>query len=73
MQFIEAAHQLHVLGRNRPRHVVNRAARDAQRLHLPGDWKSMIAVNHLFALSNPAFVSAPDKKSFSSVSSPIFA
>jgi hypothetical protein len=33
----------------------------------------VIAVDHLFALSNPAFVSAPDKKSFSSVSSPIFA
>jgi hypothetical protein len=33
----------------------------------------MIAVNHRFALCNPAFVSVPDKKSFSSVSSPIFA
>jgi len=73
MQFVEAPHQLQILGRNRPRRVVNRAARDTQRLRLPGDRKIVIAVDHLFALSNPAFVSRPDKKSFSSVSSPIFA
>ncbi len=73
MQFVEAAHQLEVLGRNRPRLVVDGAAGDPQRLRLPGDRKIVIAVDHLFALSNPAFVSAPDKKSFSSVSSPIFA
>ena len=73
MQFVEAAHQLQILGRDRPQHVVDRAARDAQRLRLPGDRKIVIAVDHLFALSNPALVSAPDKKSFSSVSSPTFA
>ncbi len=33
----------------------------------------MITVDHRFALSNPALVSAPSKKSFSSVSSPILA
>jgi hypothetical protein len=33
----------------------------------------MAAVNHRFALSNPALVSAPSKKSFSRVSSPILA
>jgi transposase InsO family protein len=33
----------------------------------------MLTVNHRFALSNPALVSAPAKKSFVSVSSPIFA
>jgi hypothetical protein len=33
----------------------------------------MIAVNHRLALSNPALSSAPSKKWFSSVSSPIFA
>src|SRR5664280_2575299 len=32
-----------------------------------------LAVDHRFALSNPALVSAPSKKSFSSVSSPILA
>ena len=33
----------------------------------------MRTVDHRFALSNPALVSAPSKKSFSSVSSPILA
>jgi hypothetical protein len=31
------------------------------------------SVNHFFALSNPALVSAPAKNSFVSVNSPIFA
>jgi hypothetical protein len=33
----------------------------------------VFTVDHRFALSNPALVSAPSKKSFSSVSSPILA
>jgi hypothetical protein len=33
----------------------------------------VLTVDHRFALSNPALLSAPSKKSFSSVSSPIFA
>src|SRR6478672_9919838 len=33
----------------------------------------MIAVDHRLAFSNPALLSAPSKKSFSSVSSPILA
>jgi hypothetical protein len=33
----------------------------------------VLAVDHRFALSKPALPSAPDKKSFVSVSSPIFA
>jgi len=33
----------------------------------------VLTVDHRFALSNPALVSAPSKKSFSSVSSPILA
>jgi hypothetical protein len=64
VQFVQPAHQLQILGRNWPRHVVDRAPRDAQRLRLSDHWKCMIAVNHLFALNNPAFVSAPDKKSW---------
>src|SRR5437764_8515681 len=34
---------------------------------------SEVAIDHRFALSRPALPSAPDKKSFSSVSSPILA
>jgi hypothetical protein len=33
----------------------------------------VLTVDHRFALSNPALVSAPSKKSFSSVNSPILA
>jgi len=33
----------------------------------------VVAVDHRFALNKPALPSAPDKKSFSSVNSPIFA
>ena len=38
-----------------------------------GIGRSCVAVDHRFALSMPALVSAPSKKSFSSVSSPILA
>jgi hypothetical protein len=33
----------------------------------------MLAVDHFFLPSNPALPSAPDKKSFSNVSSPLLA
>ncbi len=72
MQFVEPAHQHHILGRDRPRREIDRATRDSQRLRLSSDRKIVIAVDHLFAPSHPALVSAPDKISFSSVHSPIF-
>src|SRR5205814_6972621 len=59
--------------RHRARQIVDAAAADAQSLRLLGDRQSVLTVDHLFALSNPALVSAPSKKSFSSVSSPILA
>jgi hypothetical protein len=40
---------------------------------LPNDWQGMGSVDHRFALNNPALMSAPSKKSFSSASCPIFA
>ena len=46
---------------------------DAQRLGLFRQREGMLRVDHRFALSNPALVSAPAKKSFVSVNSPIFA
>ena len=46
---------------------------DVQSLRLSGDGKIVIAVDHRFALSMPALVIAPSKKSFSSVSSLILA
>jgi hypothetical protein len=73
MQLVEAAHQLQVLGRDRPWLAIDRAAGDAEHLRLPRDRKGMAAVDHRFALSRPALLSAPSKKSLARVSSPILA
>src|SRR5215813_286254 len=73
MQPVETTHDRKVRLRHRPRAVVDAAAADAQNLRLLGDRQIVRAVDHRFALSNPALVSAPSKKSFSSVSSPILA
>ena len=55
------------------RGLYRRAPADAERLGLPGDRQVVLTVDHRLALSNPALVSAPSKKSFSRVSSPILA
>ena len=73
MQPVETPHDRKVGVRHRPRQVVDAATADAQNLRLPGDRQIVLTVDHRFALSNPALVSAPSKKSFSSVSSPILA
>ena len=59
--------------RHRARQIINAAAADLQNFRLPGDRQIVLAVDHRFALSNPALLRAPSKKSFSSVSSPILA
>src|SRR3954453_6158756 len=56
-----------------PRRVVKTAPAQLQQLRLPGERQLVPAVDHRCALSRPALLSAPAKKSFSSVSSPIFA
>ncbi|MCA3314713.1 MAG: hypothetical protein ING06_16780 [Roseomonas sp.] len=53
--------------------VVERPPADAERLGLFRLREGKLTVDHRFALSNPALVSAPAKKSFVSVNSPIFA
>src|ERR1019366_337551 len=53
--------------------VVNAAAADAQDHGLLLDGKIVLGVDHRFTLSSPALVSAPSKKSFSSVRAPILA
>ena len=73
MQLVDPAHDRQIRGRHRPRLVIDRAPADAQSLGLPRDGQIVVAVDHRFALSKPALVSAPSKKSFSSVSSPILA
>src|SRR3954470_6842779 len=59
--------------RHRSGQVVDAATADPKRLGLLGDRQIMGAVDHRFALSRPALLSAPDKKSLVSVNSPILA
>src|SRR5471032_2806564 len=73
MQLVEPPHQRKVRGRHRAWQVVDAATADVQRLGLLGDRQIVLAVDHRFALSKPALVSAPSKKSFSSANSPILA
>src|SRR5207253_10130460 len=73
MQLVDPPHQRKVCGGHRARQVVGATTADVQRLGLLGDRKVMVTVDHRFALSKPALPSAPSKKSFSSVSSPILA
>jgi hypothetical protein len=73
MQPVETPHDREIDVRHRPRQIINAAAADPQNLRLLCDRQIVLAVDHRFALSNPALVSAPSKKSFSSVSSPILA
>jgi hypothetical protein len=48
------------------RPILHPAPADPQNLSLLGDRQIVLTVDHRFALSNPALVSAPSKKSFSS-------
>ena len=48
--------------RHRPRQVIDAATADAQNLRLLGDRQIVLTVDHRFALSNPALLSAPSKK-----------
>ncbi|MGY4567183.1 hypothetical protein ACVWY5_000252 [Bradyrhizobium sp. USDA 3256] len=74
MKFVDAAHQYQVSRGRRLRQVVDDAAADPQSTGLAGDGQFVTTIDHFLALPNsPALVSAPDKKSFSSESSPIFA
>src|ERR1700688_2293106 len=72
MQFVDPPHDA-LFGRDRTGLVIDRAPADVQNLRLAGNRENVRSVDHRFALSKPALVSAPSKKSFSSASSPIFA
>ena len=73
MQSVETPHDREVGFRHRTRQVVDAATADVQSFRLLGDRQIVRTVDHRLALSSPALLSAPSKKSFSSVSSPIFA
>src|SRR5207245_6908420 len=73
VQLIHPPHQDQIARRHRPWQIVHAAPADVQNLGLLGHRQAVLAVNHLLALRMPALMSAPSKKSFSSVSSPILA
>jgi hypothetical protein len=60
-------HERQAVGRYRTWQIIDAAAADAHSLRLLADRQIVVTVDHRFALSNPALVSAPSKKSFSSV------
>src|SRR4029077_336755 len=71
MQFVDPAHDRQIPRRYWPRLVVQAAPAELQKLRLTRQRQGMRTVDHRLALSMPALLSAPSKKSFSSVSSPI--
>lgn len=62
MQFVHSAHDGEIGGGRRPRRIIDAASADVQRLRLLGDRQCMGTVDHRFALSRPALLSAPFKK-----------
>src|SRR5205085_11291981 len=73
VQFVHPAHDGEVSRGHRSGPGVDAATTDPERFGLLGDRQIMGAVDHRFALSRPALLSAPDKKSLVNVSSPILA
>ena len=73
MELVDPTHQRQLCRRHRRRLVVRRRASQLQELALPHHWQGVGSVDHRFALSKPALMSAPSKKSFSSASWPILA
>jgi uncharacterized protein YjiS (DUF1127 family) len=63
VQLVDAAHDGQIGIRNRPGQVADAAPTDTQNLRLPGNRQFVRAVDHRLALSRPALLSAPDKKS----------
>ena len=73
MQLVHLPHEGKVGRTHQLWHIVEAPAADVQRFGLLRQWQIMLAVDHRFALSKPALLSALSKKSFSSVNSPILA
>src|SRR3954449_3909169 len=73
VQFVHPAHDGEIGRRDRSRQIIDAATADPEHFGLLGDRQIMGAVDHRFALSRPALLSAPDNKSLVNVSSPILA
>src|SRR5450755_3192968 len=70
MQPVETPHDREIGVRHRARQVIDAAAADLQNIRLLCDRQIVLAVDHRFALSNPALVSAPSKKLCAALCSP---
>ncbi len=73
MQLIDPPHRGKIAFRHRTRQIVDAATAEAEKLDLAYNGKLVMTVDHFFSPGNAALPSAPDKKSFSSASSPILA
>src|SRR3954462_4270384 len=62
VQLVPPAHDGQIGRRDRSRQVIDTATADPERFGLLGDRQIMGAVDHRFALSRPALLSAPDKR-----------
>src|ERR1700733_6418125 len=72
VQPIETLHDRQIGGRYRARLIINAAAADLQNFRLPSDRQIVLTVDHRFALSNPALVSAPSKKLCAALRAPLW-
>ena len=73
MQFVDSAHQRQIGQANLPGQEIHRFPADIEQARLMRDAEFMVSVDHGFAPSNPALVSALSKKLFSSASYSILA
>src|SRR5271155_5101618 len=73
MQLVHPAHDRQVRSRHRARSVIEAAAAQLQNPCLTRQRQGVRTVDHRLALSRPALLSAPSKKSFSQVRAPILA
>jgi len=73
VQLVQLAHDRQIGRRHRPRVVVQTAPAELEKLRLTPQRKLVLTVDHRFALGMPTLPSAPNKKSFSNASWPIFA
>src|SRR5665811_344604 len=73
VDLVHGGHQGQITLSGSDRLVVDACAGEVEKTRLPADRHGMGPVDHRFALVPPMRPSAPDKKSFSMVSSPILA
>src|ERR1700738_2650906 len=70
MQLVETPHDCEVGRGHWTRQIIHAAAADLQTFRLFRDRQIVLTVDHRFALSNPALVSAPSKKLISALLAP---